>query len=49
MAHEDAELIEVHWVRMAEACQRALNGDLVDGKSALGLLRAQARLSGSAK
>jgi 8-oxo-dGTP pyrophosphatase MutT (NUDIX family) len=44
MAHEPAELIEVHWVPMAEACRRALAGEINDGKTALGLLRAQARL-----
>jgi ADP-ribose pyrophosphatase len=44
MALEAAELIEVHWVPINEACQRALDGELVDGKTALGLLRAQARL-----
>jgi 8-oxo-dGTP pyrophosphatase MutT (NUDIX family) len=47
MAHEPAELIEVHWVPIAEACRRALSGELNDGKSALGLLRAQARLATS--
>ncbi len=44
MSHEPAELIEVHWVPIEEACRRALAGELNDGKSALGLLRAQARL-----
>ncbi len=44
MAHEPAELIEVHWVPIEEACRRALAGELNDGKSAVGLLRAQARL-----
>jgi ADP-ribose pyrophosphatase len=44
MAHESAELIEVHWVNFEQACSRAAAGDIVDGKTALGLLRAQARL-----
>ena len=44
MAHEPSELIEVHWVPIAEACRRALAGELNDGKTALGLLRAQARM-----
>jgi ADP-ribose pyrophosphatase len=44
MAHEPSELIEVHWIPFAEACRRALAGELNDGKTALGLLRAQARL-----
>jgi ADP-ribose pyrophosphatase len=44
MAHEAGELIEVHWVPFSEACRRALSGELSDGKTALGLLRAQAML-----
>ena len=47
MAHEAAELIEVHWVPISEACRRALGGELNDGKTALGLLRAQAQLATS--
>ena len=47
MAHEPAELIEVHWVPISEACRRALGGELNDGKTALGLLRAQAQLAAS--
>ena len=45
MAHEAAELIEIHWVPFSEACQRALSGDINDGKTALGLLRAQGLLA----
>ena len=45
MAHEPAESIEVHWVPMTEACRRALTGEINDGKTALGLLRAQAQLA----
>jgi len=44
MAHEDAEVIEIHWVDLASACQRAEAGDINDGKTALGLLRARATL-----
>ena len=47
MAHEPAELIEVHWVPIDAACARALAGEINDGKTALGLLRAQARLARS--
>ena len=47
MAHEAAELIEVHWVELEEACARALHGDISDGKSALGLLRARSLLESS--
>jgi ADP-ribose pyrophosphatase len=44
MAHEAAEVIEIHWVDLASACQRAEAGDINDGKTALGLLRARAAL-----
>jgi ADP-ribose pyrophosphatase len=44
MAHEAGELIEVHWIPLEEACARALNGDINDGKTALGLLRARSVL-----
>jgi 8-oxo-dGTP pyrophosphatase MutT (NUDIX family) len=39
-APEHNEVIEVHWVPLAEACERALTGDIRDGKTCLGLLRA---------
>jgi 8-oxo-dGTP pyrophosphatase MutT (NUDIX family) len=45
MAHEAGELIEIHWVAIGEACRRALSGEINDGKTALGLLRAQAMLA----
>jgi ADP-ribose pyrophosphatase len=45
--HEKAELIEVYWVKFTEACRRAIDGDINDGKTALGLLRTHALLSGS--
>lgn len=41
--HEPAESIEIHWVDFRTACDRAANGEINDGKTALGLLRAQAR------
>jgi ADP-ribose pyrophosphatase len=44
MAHEAAEVIEIHWVELAEACQRAESGDISDGKTVVGLLRARASL-----
>jgi len=40
-AHEKAEVIEVHWMPFAEACEWAVNGKIRDGKTALGLVRAQ--------
>jgi 8-oxo-dGTP pyrophosphatase MutT (NUDIX family) len=44
MSHEAGELIEVHWVDLEQACSRALDGDINDGKTALGLLRARSIL-----
>ena len=40
-AHERAEVIEVHWVPLAQACGWALDGTIADMKTALGLLRAR--------
>jgi ADP-ribose pyrophosphatase len=45
IAHEPSELIEIHWIALAEATRRALAGELNDGKTVVGLLRAQARIS----
>jgi len=45
-AHEAAELIEVHWMDLDEACRWALDGTIQDGKTALGLLRARAVIDG---
>ncbi len=44
-APEIHEVFEVHWVPLAEACARALNGELRDGKTALGVLRASHHLA----
>jgi ADP-ribose pyrophosphatase len=41
--HERHEIIQVHWVPMAEAVRQALSGELQDGKTLIGLLRAQDR------
>jgi 8-oxo-dGTP pyrophosphatase MutT (NUDIX family) len=40
-ALERAEVIEVHWVSLAQACDWALDGTITDCKTALGLLRAR--------
>lgn len=40
MAHESAEVIEVHWIPLAEACDWALDGTLADCKTVIGVLRA---------
>src|SRR5215469_12145857 len=41
VAHEQAEVIEVHWVPFAEACGWAESGQIRDGKTAVGLIRAR--------
>jgi 8-oxo-dGTP pyrophosphatase MutT (NUDIX family) len=41
VAHERAEVIEVHWVALETACTWALDGTISDAKTALGLLRAR--------
>lgn len=43
--HEQHEVIEVHWVPLADAVRQALGGELRDGKTVIGLLRASARVS----
>jgi ADP-ribose diphosphatase len=40
-AHERTEVIEVHWVPFAEACEWAVSGEIRDGKTAIGLTRAR--------
>ena len=42
LAHERAEVIEVHWLPLDEACTWALDGTITDCKTALGLLRGRA-------
>jgi 8-oxo-dGTP pyrophosphatase MutT (NUDIX family) len=44
--HETYEVIEIHWIELAEAVRRALAGDLRDAKTVIGVLRTAARLSG---
>lgn len=39
-AHEHAEVIQVHWVALEEACRWALDGTIADAKTVIGLLRA---------
>lgn len=41
--HERYEVIEVHWIDLDEAVRRALAGEIVDGKTIVGLLRAANR------
>jgi ADP-ribose pyrophosphatase len=40
LAHEEHELIEVHWVPLAKAIERAGTCDISDGKTIAGLFRA---------
>jgi 8-oxo-dGTP pyrophosphatase MutT (NUDIX family) len=39
-APEANEVLEVHWIPFALACEQALTGELRDAKTAIGLLRA---------
>ncbi len=48
LAHEQHELIEVHWVPLTEALRQAMSGELRDGKTVVGLMRAAAHLQGKA-
>ena len=48
-AQEHAEVIEIHWVPLAQACGWAIDGTIADCKTALGLLRAGERLRTSGK
>ena len=41
-AREHGEVFETHWVPLPEAVRRALSGEIVDGKTVIGLLRAAA-------
>ena len=41
---EDSEVLEVHWVSFAQACDMALSGELRDAKTSIGVLRAAHRL-----
>ncbi len=43
-APEAAEVLEVHWVPLSDALRRAALGEIVDGKTVLGLWRAQVHL-----
>lgn len=42
--HEPYEVLEAHWVELPVALERALNGEIADSKTIVGLLRAAARL-----
>ena len=45
IAHEQHEVIEVHWLPLQQAWQRAVTGQYRDGKTVIGLLRAHALLN----
>jgi ADP-ribose pyrophosphatase len=46
-AHEHHEVIEVHWVPLVDALSMANSGDIIDGKTLVGLYRAAALLNAS--
>jgi ADP-ribose pyrophosphatase len=43
-AHEEHEVLEVHWKTLTEAVAMATSGELRDGKSVVGVFRAAAKL-----
>lgn len=43
--HEQHEVIEVHWLPLADAVRQASNGELRDAKTVIGLLRAVAHMA----
>lgn len=43
-APEDGEVFEVHWIPFEQALERVHSGEYSDGKTCLGLLKAQYRL-----
>lgn len=49
MQLEYGELIEVHWIDLQQACARAEDGDIDDGKTVVGLLRARHALQRNAR
>lgn len=46
LAHEAEELIEIHWLPLDAAWQRAMQGEIHDAKTVIGLCRAHALLTG---
>jgi 8-oxo-dGTP pyrophosphatase MutT (NUDIX family) len=40
--HERHEVIQIHWIPLDDAVRQALSGEIRDGKTIIGLLRAQA-------
>lgn len=43
--HEQHEVIEVHWVALAEAARQAAEGEIRDAKTVIGLMRAATRMT----
>ena len=48
-AHEEHEVMEIHWKPLREAVQMAASGEIRDGKSVAGILRTAARRSSYVK
>ena len=46
--HEEAEVIEIHWLPLAQALQWCSDGTISDSKTLVGLFRAQGILAGVA-
>lgn len=45
-APEEGEVFEVHWIPLDEAIEKVHAGEFTDGKTCLGLLKAERRLAG---
>lgn len=45
LAHEQHEVIEVHWVPLEQAWRAAIDGEYIDGKTLVGLMRARELLA----
>jgi ADP-ribose pyrophosphatase len=49
LGHEPDEVIEVHWVSLADALARCTDGTITDAKTLIGLFRADALLRAKAQ
>ena len=49
VAHEHGELIEIHWLPLSQALDWCHDGTITDGKTLIGLYRADAFIQGAAE
>lgn len=48
-AHEHSEVIEVHWIPLKQAYEWAMNGEIRDAKTVIGVMRAHELLKASCR